>query len=737
MLRPGVAVLVLAGILAAFPAAAKSDPASLYRGPGPRPGPDILYEPPATAPQLTNGGVWRADPILVSGATAYRGGEFLYQDFLYDDHGARGSTRDPDDPRLGDDSFSAPNGTYTYPTAQVYAQNAADLVELRVKPLPEATAFRITLNALRDPSLVAATIALGDSPEPRPLPHGANASAPAELFLTVHGAAADLVDAATGAPAQGAPPTASVDLRRRQIEVRVPHSAWDPGAGTVRLSAGVGLWDPENDRYLIPGVSATEERPGGAAGLPRPTAFFNVAFRGDEPFPEVSSGSTLTDAAWWRDRRQGGELRSGNLGTFHTAVDFGKLAAGADDDSEVPRTGPMNRILASHFEPAQGVDFHRECGNAGECKGELLGRLQPYAIYVPAKAPPPEGHGLTLLLHSLGANYNQFSASRNQSQFGERATGSIVITPAGRGPDGWYYDLAGADVFEVWADVAAHYRLDPDYTAISGYSMGGYGTYKLATQFPDLFARGQPVVGPPGLGIWLGVGEPSSGGAASNTFRQLASLRNVPFMMWVASGDELVPVSGTQAQARRFDDLGYRYVFDVFSPAEHLTLALNDQYAPAADFLGSAEVERDPAHASYVVNPTMDFPGVGTVADHAYWLSGLRLRDAGGDAPLGMIDVRSEGFGVGDPEPTGTQIGTGTLTGGNLGTLTYARQSQDWGPPPAAPARDRLVIAAENVARVAINPRRARVGCDAHLSVETDGPLTVRLDGCRRVARFR
>jgi hypothetical protein len=38
---------------------------------------------------------------------------------------------------------------------------------------------------------------------------------------------------------------------------------------------------------------------------------------------------------------------------------------------------------------------------------------------------------------------------------------------------------------------------------------------------------------------------------------------------------------------------------------------------------------------------------------------------------------------------------------------------------------------------VAINPHRARVGCDAHLSVETDGPLTVRLDGCRRVARFR
>ena len=55
----------------------------------------------------------------------------------------------------------------------------------------------------------------------------------------------------------------------------------------------------------------------------------------------------------------------------------------------------------------------------------------------------------------------------------------------------------------MWADMAARYTLDPEWTAISGYSMGGYATYKLGTQFPDLFAKGQPVVGPPGQGIWV------------------------------------------------------------------------------------------------------------------------------------------------------------------------------------------------------------------------------------------
>src|SRR5205823_3930499 len=160
----------------------------------------------------------------------------------------------------------------------------------------------------------------------------------------------------------------------------------------------------------------------------------------------------------------------------------------------------------------------------------------------------------------------------------------------------------GADTFEVWADVAAHYKLDPRWTAIAGYSMGGYGTYKLSTQFPDLFAKAQPTVGPPGLGIWTPPADPNPGGAQSNTNRMLGSLRNIPFLMWNAAQDELVPVAGAQAQADSFGSLGYRYEFDLFNPAEHLTLAINDEFGPAATFLGTTVVDRNPAHVTYVYN---------------------------------------------------------------------------------------------------------------------------------------
>jgi len=255
------------------------------------PGPPILHAPPARAPQLENAGVWRAQPILVSGTSTYRQGEFLYQDYLYDDHGAR-ELPDPNDrrtnltPKAGtpfNSSFSINNGTYTYPSASDYAENAADLVELRVKPLADSTAFRVTLHTMHDPKLVAFAIALGGTPGTlRPFPHGANVAAPADYFLTVHGSttgmAAELVRAADGTAVAGPSPQVVVDLLRRQIEVRVPHAAWNP-SGAVRMAAGVGLWDIANSRYLLPQSASSATVPGGAGLAPNPAAFFNIAFR--------------------------------------------------------------------------------------------------------------------------------------------------------------------------------------------------------------------------------------------------------------------------------------------------------------------------------------------------------------------------------------------------------------------------------------------------------------------------
>jgi hypothetical protein len=504
------------------------------------------------------------------------------------------------------------------------------------------------------------------------------------------------------------------------------------------MTIGVGLWDPAKGAYLAPQPgSATADTPGGAG--PSDAAIVNVGPRYDEPFPDPTQVPTLTladsaagaavQSAWWREHNQAQALASGDVSQFHADVDFAKLASGATDDSQIPTSGPIDRILASHFEPGQGADFSHECGlngasNPSSCSPEYLGQLEPYQLYVPSGSAPATGWGMTLLLHSLSANYNQYMATNNQSQFASRAVPSLVLTPEARGPDQFYEGLGEADVFEAWADVARYYSLDPAYTEITGYSMGGIGTFDVGAQFPDLFARAQPTVGD------------------ESDNNVLASFRNLPVLMWNTLGDELVGPELYGPTAAKLGSLGYRYESDIFQPCastlcsplfpNHLELAINDQFAPAAAFLDTASVDRNPAHVTYVVDPARDSSKYGVVADHAYWLGGLTVRQSGSE---GQIDAISHGFGVGDPTPSGVQPGTGTLTGGNMGSLAYTSNAQTWGPTPSAPSSDTIDIKATNVATASINVQRANVDCNVNLNLTTDGPIAVTLLGCKRVVK--
>ena len=222
---------------------------------------------------------------------------------------------------------------------------------------------------MKDPSLVAFSVAIGGVDGTTfPFPHGANVVSPADLFLTVHGTStgmvAELVHAGTNALVAGPSPTATVDTARHQVEVRIPTTEWNPGTGVVRLAMGVGLWNQATGAYLLPAVTQSTTTPGGAGTVATPAAFFNVAFRSNaqEPMPDPRDpANTATNPAWWRDQAQGAALAAGDITAFHASVDFSKLAARATDNSGVPVTGPMDRILASHFQTAPGNNYAVTC----------------------------------------------------------------------------------------------------------------------------------------------------------------------------------------------------------------------------------------------------------------------------------------------------------------------------------------------------------------------------------------
>lgn len=403
-------------------------------------------------------------------------------------------------------------------------------------------------------------------------------------------------------------PEVTLDTARRQIEVRVSHADWAPKRNVVRLAAGVGLWDAPNKAYLVPQGIRSTTVPGG--GKTAAEAFFNVAFRSHEPLT-APVADFRTQPAFWRERQQGQVLATGDLSPFAASVDFGKLVDRVTDDTGVPRTGHFDRILASHFERAQGVDYYSSCFK-GDFRCQYQGQLQPYAVYVPRAAPPKTGYGMTLLLHGNASNYNEFLGSRNAEQFGNRSSGSIIISPEARDPGSSFTGYGAADVFEAWADVARFYHLDPTWNAISGYSLGGLGTYKPVEQFPDLFGKAVAIVGSPG------------GPPGVPQTQELKSFRNVPIMEW-----DVAPVDGLNQYAAAnilaLQRLGDRYEFLQF-PGEHLTPSFNDNYAEAVPFLADTRLQASPQHVSYVYVPDGldslsrqygDYPALSLVAGRA------------------------------------------------------------------------------------------------------------------------
>ena len=663
----------------------------------PRPGPELLYEPLATTPQLGNAGPWTAPPIMVSGTRAYRDGEFLYQDFLYDDR------------------------ALTYPAEpERYAGNAADLVEVRLRPLDDALAIRLTYNSMLEPDAVAATIALGDSPAPHALPHEAGAVAPGEVFVTVHGCSGDIVDASDG-PTSDVAPVVTTDLERRQVDVRVPYEVFDPrGQTAVRVAAAAGLWDAAAGRYLRPDAA-------------RP-AFFNVAFREYGPWTRNT----------WMDESQTAALAAGDLSPLFATVDFTKLEAGVDDDlvdqpGGVPSSGPMNRILVSHFEPTQGRGNSAGGDITGgylcdppECTPQFSGRLQPYSVYVPDALPSPGGYGLVVNLHGANSNHNHFETGppnpplQTWQMFAEAGRPSLMILPNARGMTYFYHRLAAADVFEAWADVAARYDLDPGYVVQTGSSMGGYGAYKFAVQFPDLYTALFPNVGinSPTLSV------PPAGSLADeagDTWRMFASLRHVPVLATSGTNDPVVSVQNTSHSMRTLEGLVYRYDYWWFANADSGGHAEYRHFVPDEFRRLMAEhgpINPDPRRVTYVVNTVMSEPQHGLTADHAYWVSGLRLADD--TNPFGTIDVVSRGFPIGDPPPRPQEPSAGATSNGSL---PYEWAWRTWGPAGAADIADVVDVTATNIAAVTIDVDRARVSCDATVNVESDAPVDVTLIG--------
>src|SRR5215469_17011139 len=123
--------------------------------------------------------------------------------------------------------------------------------------------------------------------------------------------------------------------------------------------------------------------------------------------------------------------------------------------------------------------------------------LQPYRIYVPAAYDGSRPYPLIIALHGMGGDENSIFDQYANGAFKSEAEkrGYIVVCPKGREPASMYTGPAEQDVLDVIAEVEQAYKIDPDRVYMTGHSMGGFGTWSIAIDHPELFAAIAPISG--------------------------------------------------------------------------------------------------------------------------------------------------------------------------------------------------------------------------------------------------
>ncbi len=165
------------------------------------------------------------------------------------------------------------------------------------------------------------------------------------------------------------------------------------------------------------------------------------------------------------------------------------------------------------------------------------GSGQPFMITIPVDYDSSRASPLHLYMHGYGGNhYEHFTGN-------DSLTGKFEISVLGRARGGRYVGLSRADVLQVLDYVETHWNIDPDRIHILGGSMGGFGTYRLGSEYPHRFASAHP----------------RCGFASEQPFGNLMTL---PIYAIHSNDDYVVSVLHSSGPLARLREIGTQVIFD-------------------------------------------------------------------------------------------------------------------------------------------------------------------------------
>jgi predicted peptidase len=132
------------------------------------------------------------------------------------------------------------------------------------------------------------------------------------------------------------------------------------------------------------------------------------------------------------------------------------------------------------------------------------GIIVGYAISIPKNYSPGNPVPLVLALHFSG---RPSGAGQQLLRIlvgpAFEGLGAIIVAPDSIG-GGWETSANDRAVVALLDGVQAAYRIDPKKIVVTGFSMGGAGTWHFAGKYPERFSAAIPVSGrpPASIGTW-------------------------------------------------------------------------------------------------------------------------------------------------------------------------------------------------------------------------------------------
>jgi predicted peptidase len=187
------------------------------------------------------------------------------------------------------------------------------------------------------------------------------------------------------------------------------------------------------------------------------------------------------------------------------------------------------------------------------------GRTYPVEIFVPPGWNTNKKWPVILFLHGTGHRLNLgeggtapgigqlFIGYQNQKE-------AIVVFPRCYVDEYWTQPRIAAVALQALAEAAREFHGDPQRTYLVGLSMGGFGTWYIASQNPGKFAALVVVCG--GIRTPKTVPIPAVS-AEHNPYQATArKLRSVPVWIFHGGKDDVIPVTESRAMARSLRALG-------------------------------------------------------------------------------------------------------------------------------------------------------------------------------------